>query len=329
MKLLILAPIKHLYSNKELVDHELLMGFRLSNNYSLLEASGNFKSEFMTQFGGVNYDLVMNRKFCFVYQIYSDIPDKSDLSILLDTASTFINIIIGNLWYIRDCNLCAPTSFLYIMEGDKNLSLIVYKDYYFNTSKGGRLNYIYSKDLFDELIKICERELYYSAVVNQKAYAMVSKDNREGFFNSNAALVPYNSFSRFSRAKLFLHQARAIDVIPVKITNYIASLECLFSLHKEDKYWNIKNRIAQFLNDPEFDLSLFASAYTIRNKYIHGQLLIDLATKKEPSSEIILKLSEFSDSLCRKMFRKVIESDPELFMKSNKDLIHYFASFRE
>lgn len=125
----------------------------------------------------------------------------------------------------------------------------------------------------------------------------------------------HNNLQRVQRAFLFITIARCSDIIPIKISNYSAAMECLFSISSNDNFKNFGPRVTKYLDLTVDQDEKLLECYQIRNKYLHGSLL-----KGDPTYNYLSPLSQFMDSICRSAFNKILFNDRDIFNTNGKDL---------
>lgn len=111
----------------------------------------------------------------------------------------------------------------------------------------------------------------------------------------------------------------------MKIANYTASFECLFTTDNEDVARKVTERVTSYLGDETeraLNLKSVKSAYNVRSSYVHGQPL----KNKEKEKDFLTGLSKRIDDLARRVISKVIKQDSEIFLKPRRGLRTYFEN---
>lgn len=139
--------------------------------------------------------------------------------------------------------------------------------------------------------------------------------------NSNVSqgtseMLPY-THNRFNRAFKFLHGARTSSHLPHKISFYIGMLECLFTTDNDCVKKKVCYRASYYVGDKiEESIKLVDNAYHIRSQYMHG---LSLKEGKTAKIDYLAEISFNLDDLLRKIVRKVVLSDSELFTSNDAD----------
>jgi hypothetical protein len=140
---------------------------------------------------------------------------------------------------------------------------------------------------------------------------MQAVKNRRPVNNLNA--LPYEH-NRVLRALLFLQMVRSADTLVIKLTFYIAILECLFTSTNSELTHQVSERTALFIggnNERMKDTyKRVKTGYSVRSSYVHGDNV-----KLKPDEQLLN--SQIMDTLIRTIILKVFEND-YIFMLDNK-----------
>jgi len=227
--------------------------------------------------------------------------------------------VLTNLWRIKD-NSVHTGQFFYIPCDPKGT------DYYRGTmpiiyNSIGSINTTdFSHADFTNLLSYV-RELQSWPSKLQVDY---SKEMEGGELGLWQKVINYKDLHRVERAMAFITNARSVGLLPLKITNYIASLECLFSTSHRFVKKNTSERTSLFLlhhnnadKVPTHDF--IQECYKIRSEYIHGsELENDLNYEEFNSVSIDL------DEICRKVMNNILSKGLFLFIGSTTDIDDYF-----
>lgn len=134
-------------------------------------------------------------------------------------------------------------------------------------------------------------------------------------------------FTRIKRAKTMLHHARSESYLPMKISMYVASLECLFTSDSAEIKFKLTQRVTLFVGgDPKKQKDtkkVVSEAYDVRSTYLHGNRF---TKKSKITLEKLQNLSRQIDSIVRTVFINVLEK-PDMFLddeKFDEECIKYF-----
>ncbi|WP_420153553.1 hypothetical protein [Siphonobacter sp.] len=231
----------------------------------------------------------------------------------------YLQFIISSLWFIKD-NGASVTECYSITFPDFvacNRSDVLYSN-----SSGEFRPTKFNKEDFDQALqilpKIAEIKKIENAVTLQQPEGM-----SVGMRVDEMSLLPYNQLERLSRSLHFLHLARSTSILPLKISFYIAILECLFTSDKTEVTHKVTEAATLFVGGDfetkKGNFELVKTAYGIRSSYVHGQHL----EKKHSTREFLMNISNKMDSFLRELYRKAIDNQ-ELFKLSDKDYRQYF-----
>ena len=127
--------------------------------------------------------------------------------------------------------------------------------------------------------------------------------------------------NRLQRAWMFLRSARTENFLPIKISFYMSLLEALFLSQGTEISHKLGERTALFLGgDTESKIKnydIIKSAYDIRSKFMHGDIL-------KKTNESLINISTNVDSLIRKILIKAINEESNLFKLNQEDFEGYF-----
>lgn len=257
----------------------------------------------------------------FFVKIYTGIKAISqyDLAkISNDELFSLHNLMLG-LWFVKDNSANLEALHLHFEKG----SLAVSREWTprFSNCSGEYEDTVFSLDDLDYAEKIIQKLYTISKFRLEEEVELVS-----GLQRSPTDLLDYKSTSRIDRAILFLSAARGFSLLPFKISNYIAVLECLFTTDSGEITHKVSERAALYIGgDTEAKTNnyyLIKSAYGLRSKFFHGQPL----ENKHNTNEKQKYLSKDIDHILRIIINRIINTDFEKFTADKKELDDFFDS---
>jgi hypothetical protein len=155
------------------------------------------------------------------------------------------------------------------------------------------------------------------------------KLNEDALFDNQGVVIqgsiPESDLPILARALKLLKQARATHEVPLKISNYVIILECLFCGDLGEISHKVSERTAMFVENEataRLDVYRFVSqSYKIRSRYVHGQPLPSKV--KQPAS--LLSTAEQIDGIVRRALIKFVKFHPEyITTKSEEERKNWF-----
>lgn len=302
-------------------------GYTITNNHEFIAAQIKHKSEFR----GVSGSHFVGGIYLGSTYILSNVifehefkDDQSYFAANMHVHSKAMALIINLLWFIRDSSCFIRDVFFYREDPfDIHGSQLEYIYY----GKAGRL----TKTIIDsDDVKIWEKtiELYRILIgVDRKNEKAIDKTYYSDSFNSfvidNINEINYNDTTRLDRAFLFSQLARSSSLPIIRITNFVASLESLFSTSGVEISHQVSERVALYypLQRPRKAIYTFIKdCYDIRSKYIHG----DDIDKKLYNQ--IMSISANLERICKKIFIKIATSDQATFKQDKKGMRDAFMN---
>lgn len=294
----------------------------LTNSYEYITddiLAGDGKHQFIEAYGKIAFKKFEDRKVMLFKKLNFD--DISHLSSERHKCNLFMSQFLAQLWRIKD-NSIFLNEFYYmpLTEGIPfNTAKLNYNMY---NASGGIEETEFTED---ELLSIPNLYDFYEPFLSPSSKPILFKDENIVGTTVSAKALEYNNPTRISRAMRFNHIARTESSIPLKITNNIAFLECLFSINNSTVTYNVSNRTSLFLlkfnkiNKLETKKTV-SDCYDIRSKYIHGSQL----KKKYSSIQQLQLISIKLDKICREVLNNILRNNIETFNASSSDLNKYY-----
>ncbi|UPK45270.1 HEPN domain-containing protein [Paenibacillus pabuli] len=232
---------------------------------------------------------------------------------IFNVVKGFIQIFFTCLWLVKDNSAHIDSIFLNKSFENENETLeqtfhhITYL--IFSTSRGDLQTNMFTIDEIKKALFYvsCFKEVDSLDEVNNIQFGY-------GLYND----LPYNNYSKLSRVHTLICTARKNSFIPIKISFYIATLECLFNTGSGEVTHMVCERTSLFLaGDLETRIKnyqLIKIAYDIRSKFIHGHQ--DMTSKRK-TKESLQQISEELDSLIRQLMVLVITEKREILRLNN------------
>jgi hypothetical protein len=299
--------------------------FIISTDLNLL--SKLFRTpDFMSSFGTTAFPIL--ERFTFFLLIgdrdyYLSNPDAPTEGRLSGKKLEILQLFIFCLWFVRDN--CANTDILYTYVPGEKIDFSLFNTVLFSTATGEFIDEIFTIEDLEKAkaiyYKICELS---STEVMRENIDFKVKDIDNKIIPGDYNFILYNSQNPIDRAILFLMLARSQSYLPLKILFYIGIYESLFSIDSVEVKYKVAER-ATFYIGGDFDLkyrnfNIINSAYDIRSKFVHGQLL----NKNIKTKDNLIGLCEQVDSLTRVMLLKIISKDSNIFLQEEKELKYWF-----
>ena len=311
MQILIVSPISNLKFDRQ---EDFQIGiFKIVNSEPVRERL-NSDIQFVLQVGTKTMDVLNDAPF-FYYEgessnLFPEVQLANDAQILTTTNRQFASIING-LWFNKDN--CAFTYKCYLQNLQTNNVIIDTRNHFSSNSIGKYSPQItFTIDEFwDGYMKYYNLKHHdFNTDINQQMLSNLDIRDNSGNANPRNS-IPYNA-SRIGRALRFLEIARSNSDLIIKITYYIALLECLFTSSTTNPISKkLARRVAAFLNTNrktfEQNADFFRTVYdSVRNEFIHGN-----AFKTSPDSHFTI--SEKLDEFVRQIFNGVM-TNPAVFL---------------
>lgn len=227
----------------------------------------------------------------------------------------------GFLWFLQDTAACCRTLISWVPEtGDV---WVVSGSTNYSNSRAEHIDSTFSLDELEEA-----SEIYRITAEAQSDDEPVHRPNHTGIKTDVSSFVyrQYNKNSRIERSLSFLGMARSQPFIVMKISMYVAVLECLFTTDSGEITHKVSERAAKYIGEDGSDelhiYKIIKQGYDIRSKYLHGQPL----QKGHDSPEKLATLSQSIDAILRKIMANVILKDRDIFLQGNNELNDWFNS---
>ncbi|WP_254163213.1 HEPN domain-containing protein [Chryseosolibacter histidini] len=231
-----------------------------------------------------------------------------------------IDFFTASLWFLKD-NACS-TAMLHLYCSEAETAFNKWRTSGQSNSKGEYEVVEFKERELNEALHISNR--FRSIItsfrrVDSKQFHMdvdFSRTTRSSFVEE-----PYNNHDRIGRAFSFISLARQSSLLPLKISLYVASFECLFTNDHSEVTHKVSERGAFYLaNDRIEALGIFKTlkaGYAVRSSYLHGQKVA--GGTKEKLQDTSTKM----DALCRRLFRKILD-DHTPFTLNDQELQKWF-----
>lgn len=138
---------------------------------------------------------------------------------------------------------------------------------------------------------------------------------------SSISEISYNKkITRPQRSFMFIDIARRASILPIKISNYIIAMECLFSRDERDTSHLTPQRAAFYVGGIEDEIiktyDIFRTGYGLRSDFLHGNHLKDDVSDYSFQAQ----LSSQIDNLLRTIFRNIVTQHYDIFSESDQKL---------
>jgi hypothetical protein len=274
------------------------------------------KERFQEKFGELHM-LGFAKNHCYLFNCVSN--NRSD-SFHLN--NNFIAGILDQLWTIKDNSVFA-FNFYYIPKDPRKNYILNRLNFSFLNSKGEAIISMFTDlEITSTLSKIENLKKFIS-----KKEETSSENIGSVSIHTGQKSIEYNNLTRIERGLRFLSIARRQHDLPLKITNYISFIECLFSTTGIEISHQVAERTAIFLNldNQEIKIKTYQfvkSCYAIRSKYVHGSPL----TKKHKNLIDLQSHSYRLDEICRQIKNIIIDKDLLIFNGDDESLEKYFLN---
>ncbi|ASK29675.1 hypothetical protein CEY12_05955 [Chryseobacterium sp. T16E-39] len=284
---------------------------------SLLEQTIPFfnPNEFLKIFGAGDFNKIADGNIFLLFSLFKNFNQNQ--------AQNHVLGMLTHLWRIKD-NSVHSGQFFFIPRGPEEVG------YYRGTmpiiyNSTGSVNKTYfSNDDFKSLVTYI-KELQSRTSTIKVDY---SKDMEGGELGLWQKVIHYEDLGRLERGMSFITNARSESLLPLKITNYIAFLECLFSTSTDRISHTVSDRVSKFVSkynstDQNTSYRLVKDCYDVRSKYIHGTELV----RNKTSAELKI-ISVKLDEVCRLVINNILTKNLTIFNDNNTNLDLYFSSLQ-
>lgn len=228
---------------------------------------------------------------------------------------TRFNHFINYLWFAKDNSVNIGT--LFTLHADGNRAFLKFRGAGYSTASG----------VYEETT-ISLKDLEIAASAYEKIALLQSPTpNRKVEFDENARVTitdspfhykNYNENNRLDRALSFLAMARSNSFLPLKISLYIAVLECLFTTDGTEVSHKVSERAALYLGGgykmKQRNYDILKANYDIRSGFFHGQTI----NKKLVAREKLESRSAELDEILRQILSRIILLDSAVFLDDNE-----------
>lgn len=293
--------------------------FTLVNGGEKLDGS-LFDDNFIKQVGVIQCKEFINAPYFAV--VYSNYETDIDFFKISDGIYGELNHLIDNLWFAKDC--CPTLNSLYFYSPTAK-RIFVRKNNGRPSDNKGMFNSsaIEESDfkLAEQISSKFDREL--PVKVRQQAEPITDGTNRT--ILPSFYFLDYNLTLRLEKCSLFLGLARHQAALPVKIVMYMSILECLFTSDSSELSHKVAERAAVYLKTSKEEtynnFRIIKSGYDFRSKFLHGQNF----KKKKDTYEVLSEISTNIDELIRRILKKAILNDFDLFNSfEDSDIDNHF-----
>jgi len=276
-----------------------------------------FSEKVIRQIGYFECNHFAKYPFCFCADnSYKTLQNPPAITIPLNVQLIDLEVFLQLLWLIKDNSVNHYTMFAF---SDENKVHYLRRSNFFSNCKGLFEDVEFSREELDKV------KIYYEKLVEISSKKLsVDQESifeKSGLGPSINQFEIYNSNNRIERAIFFLGTARSANTIPLRISFYVAILECLFTTDSSGLSHKIAERCALYiggeakLQKENFDR--IKKAYAFRTKFFHGQNL----EKSHAPLEIQILISTELDNLLRQVLNKVIMDDCDIFLQTNQQVL--------
>lgn len=291
----------------------------LSNNHQIPIDAGLLNEDFIREVGFYFNWMIGSYPFLFI---------QHDIDEEIGSVAAYYNgiayLISNCLWFIKDNSITNVNCFIQNINKPDKVA-VNQRGMLISDAKG---NYQQQNFNNNELLKL----RYF---VNQ--YFKIQPSSEIGLKNSQRSgqngefirgienFIPHNKMNRIFRSFHFITNARINSFLPMKISSYVAAMECLFANKGggSEISHQVSERIALFLGNSIIEkkqlYDAIKLAYNIRSRYLHG----DVLSNKESSFDYLTDVSTQCDNIARDVFSKVFQN-VELFLSDDNVLKAYF-----
>jgi hypothetical protein len=302
-----------------------IAGYNFRDNY-LLYSGDSLDGQIFTNFlvseaGAIHMREFLN--YSFMLSLF-EIEEEAQMLTAIQRSYTSFNHFTSFLWFSKDNSVNVGTMLGLLPKnlGGQERAIIRKKiDGYSNAS--GKFEEIeITKEDLDTASKFYERiaELQ----IDSNDYSpKIEYDERGVISDTSFHFKRYGNNSRIDRAVAFLVMARSNSFLPLKISLYVAILECLFTTDKTEVVHKVCERVALYIGgNLDERLNIYEQVkktYDIRSSFFHGQTI----GKKQDVREKLEQTSIEIDGLLRRILTKVIFDDSDTFL-NDENLPKYF-----
>lgn len=271
------------------------------------------QTDYTMKFGLIHYSRITQGRTFMIFK--TELNNHTDPHIPMQLASQ----TLMQLWRIKDNSIYIDDFCFYLTNGP--LCNITKFNYNIYTSKGSVEDTEFTED---DLTKC---PIYFDQLSNfmtPKDMIITKEQVPSVHIHLSHKQQEYNESYKVERAMKFHWKARSESSLPLKITNYISFLECLFSPNGVELQHQVSERVALFLYKYDKSINkletfkLIKHCYGIRSKYVHG----DKLDKKFKTLESLQAVSEGLDEVCRKIINNIMDNNLVIF--NEDDLTSYF-----
>lgn len=312
MRYLSIAEVFGLQLEKNTVLQHSYFTLTNSADFIITNFIKDYKS-FVKHFGEIAFRKLHDEDICYFLHYVEN--DESDFII---KSNNIVDSIFQQLWKIKDSSIQIPTFYFISQE---------IADYICVTANIRNFNAV------AEYLPIKFNSLDFKSIIDWVELGSTNIEKKENIHKSIGNInhsnshknFHHNDLNRITRAELFLYQARRSYLLPLRITNYIGFIECLFSTNGSEISHQVSERVAFFISTFDKDASKreiyreMKIFYGIRSKYMHG----DKLDKSAKNNELLNQHSVRLDEICRKISNLIRTNDIIVFNNDN-DLQQYF-----
>lgn len=251
---------------------------------------------------------------CMFWEI---IPERekekygSNYIFLAHHLTAHLNKITSALWFVKDNSCYCPKSML-VINGGQNL-IHDYRNIFMSNSLGKYTHETFTN--YEIMLALKTQFLLEKYMPEADPFEVAKKEvDLNTLTNVGTLSTAKYSYNRITRAYHMLNVARSQSLLVLKISFYVATLECFFGMGEGEILDKIKLRVALVLrlNKQERveNAKLLANAYKVRSRYLHGDELIN----KHLQPDALPLISKQIDQLLRMVFLKVVNDYPDKFL---------------
>lgn len=254
---------------------------------------------FQSKVGSIELNIIkLNNNFFVPVKINYENP-----SIQLHRLSALNNHFLSiGFWLQKDCSIHSPISFLF--DNENNFVIKDTRNEFYSNSHGKYESTFFSENELNSTLKSYNKLL--ELISRDKVINLVETS---GHIRSSMSTINYNDLNKIQRAIFFIQKARGTSLLPEKITNYIVSIETLFSFSENsDLTFKISYRVPHYLSNEigerEIINEYIRKGYDVRSRYLHGDKL-----KSSKDKEILEIISNKLDEYLRNVFNIIITNE--------------------
>ncbi|WP_316817286.1 HEPN domain-containing protein [Pedobacter nyackensis] len=264
---------------------------------------------FMEKVGTKSAERVVNRYIIFYDGNIFDLTDNKDLTPeqIFKTILHQLTTCFAFLWAIKDNCVTLNSFFMHMYEKD-DVS-IMRTNLTFSTYSGELVNKPFSNEDLSLFGLLHPKLGTIMSWTDEQIKQIETQNPQDSIITTPANFLEYNK-SRVARAMDFILLARSISFLISKISFNISAFECLFTSYPTEVTHKVCERASIFIggnaDEKIANYEAINEAYTVRSKYLHGNIIKHTRDK-------LIALSAKTDELLRFCIVKITNENDELF----------------